>query len=567
MFFILCVPFLFYVQQNAAAQSYRIERNRENLLVDAVLDFDMKSYSEAERKLKVLLDNASTDDAAHYYMGLSKLLRSDFEAAEKELKEAVRLDPGNFWYRYRLAALYSITGRPELTESMYVEMLKDFPKKSDLYYNLVETYMSQGKMAEALETLGQIETVFGKSEPTAMARFDILCRLDRQPEAFESLVAYNKEYSSPQVLSVLADWQMSMYNDSTALAMYDEALDIAPDYAPALLGKAEAYRITRKYTDYFKIMGDFLSREDISASGKSDYLKALTQGTDPNFLKNFRPQIDSMFTACIKAHPGDSTAMTGAGIYYYSTGRGNEAAGYFRRNMENWPASLSAAANYSEVLMYLHEWDSLSVQARKSYADFPSEPAFLELAVLADYNLKKYDNVLETCSRILSISPADSARTLNAYTTIGDIYHLKGENKNAYKAYQKALKINSDHLPVLNNYAYYLSVEGKQLKKAAVMSRKTVEKEPDNPTYLDTYGWILYLQGNLQEAKRNFKHAMLYGGRDNAVILDHYAEVLYALGEYDEAFVYWNQALAKDKSGDVPGLEQKVNERRSAVKK
>ena len=70
-------------------------------------------------------------------------------------------------------------------------------------------------------------------------RFNLLQQAGRQEEAMASLEEYNKEYSSPYVLSTLGDFQMSMYNDSTALAYYDEALDIAPDFSPALLGKAE----------------------------------------------------------------------------------------------------------------------------------------------------------------------------------------------------------------------------------------------------------------------------------------------------------------------------------------
>ena len=79
------------------------------------------------------------------------------------------------------------------------------------------------------------------------------------------------------------------------------------------------------------------------------------------------------------------------------------------------------------------------------------------------------------------------------------------------------------------------------------MSRKTIEKEPDNPTLLDTYGWILHLMGKDAEAKPYFKHAMLYGGKESAVILDHYAEVLDALGEYDLAKMYRLQAKEKKK--------------------
>ena len=161
-------------------------------------------------------------------------------------------------------------------------------------------------------------------------------------------------------------------------------------------------------------------------------------------------------------------------------------------------------------------------------------------------------------------APRDSSKTLRSWSTMGDVYFLLGDKTKAYKAYEKALKINPDYVYVLNNYAYYLSVEGKKLKKAHQMSSKTIVLEPDNATYLDTFGWILFLQGKAAEAKQIFKRAMLYGGKDSAVILDHYAEVLYALKEYDMAFVYWNLARQKN-NGSIPDLDEKINVRKAAV--
>ena len=117
---------------------------------------------------------------------------------------------------------------------------------------------------------------------------------------------------------------------------------------------------------------------------------------------------------------------------------------------------------------------------------------------------------------------------------------------------------------MLNNYAYYLSLDGKNLKKAHQMSSKTVELESDNSTYLDTFGWILYLQGNVVEAKQMFKRAMLYGGKDSAVILDHYAQVLFALKEYDLAFIYWNMAKQKN-NGEIPDLDERISEMKAEV--
>ena len=142
----------------------------------------------------------------------------------------------------------------------------------------------------------------------------------------------------------------------------------------------------------------------------------------------------------------------------------------------------------------------------------------------------------------------DNPKVLPALSTIGDCWHSLGNDKKAFKAYDKVLRINPEYLPVLNNYAYYLSLTGKKLKKAERMSRVTVEKEPDNATFLDTYAWILHLMGRDKDAKPFFKHAMIYGGKDSKVILSHYAEVLEALGEGDLAKYY--KGLADSKEGE-----------------
>ena len=170
------------------------------------------------------------------------------------------------------------------------------------------------------------------------------------------------------------------------------------------------------------------------------------------------------------------------------------------------------------------------------------ELGFLDYANMAHYELKDYDAIIGNCQFLLNNYPRDRKLCLSAWSMMGDAYYAKGDSRQAFKAYEKALRLDHAYAPVLNNYAYYLSVEGKKLKKAYAMSKKTVEAEPDNATYLDTFAWILHLMGKDLEAKPFFKHAMLYGGKESAVILRHYATVLEALGEADTAKVYRNQA-------------------------
>ena len=517
----------------------------ENRVIDAVQRY---CDGDADGVIALLKDTPVRDpenDAAWFYLGQAWMMKQDGRQAEACLKKAAELDPGNYWYQARLAHLYLVTDRPELAVGIYERLLREYPKKSELYFQLANLYVGAGEMDKALATLDEIETVMGKNDGTVMARFNILRQLNRPEEAYAVLKSYAEEYASPQVLTLLGDYEMGMFNDSTALARYDEALSLDKSFPPARLGKAEVYRLMRRYPDWFAQMQDLMADDEIEPQAKSSYLEAVIRNMDPRFLQTYRPQLDSTMALVLAHHPQDSSVVQTAGLYYYAAGDKEKSGELFRTNMENHPDSPEAAASYLQLLSYLGDWEAMSRESLAAWERFPQETDFLEMANFADYNRKDYAAVIDHCEKMLAAVPSDSARTLSAYSTIGDMYHLLGEGKKAYKAYGKALKVNPDYNPVLNNYAYYLSEEGRSLKKAYRMSKKTVETDPDNATYLDTFGWILHLMGRDLEAKPFFKHAMLYGGKDSRTILEHYAVVLEALGESDMARVYRSQAETK----------------------
>lgn len=231
-----------------------------------------------------------------------------------------------------------------------------------------------------------------------------------------------------------------------------------------------------------------------------------------------------------------------------------------------YPDNSNIAFQFLTYLYYSKEWEELDSAATAILQTFPTNTDFIQLAAIAQYQSGKMEKSIETYKKLedISIKNNDTANLLMSYSLMGDIYHETGNTKMSYLNYKKALKINPDYNPVLNNYAYFLALENKELKNAYRMSLKTVESEPDNPTYLDTFAWILYLMNKPFEAKTHLKHAMLYGGKESAAILDHYAEVLYALKEYDLAFIYWDQAKALDQT---LGIDQKIKERKQAMNK
>ena len=378
------------------------------LFLDAAREYADGRYLKAQEKFLVLLDSAPEDAAVNYYLGLCELALGENANAEAHLTRASQIDSTNAWYLNALATLYSNTG--------------DRASLADVCERLV-------KMSPAL-------------------------------------------YNTPYTLTLIADTRFQQKRDSLALAYYNQALELDPDYAPAELGKIELLRMTGSYPDFFTTLGHFIDNEDVRADIKSDYISMMVDNLDSRFWWVWGEQLKTLVDRCLKMYPDDLKSQ--------------------------------------ELKIKL-----LSIESR-------------------------WDEVLAACGRLAESAArqGDKEKQVFAYSYEGDVYYQNGDQKRAFKAYDKALKINPDYAPALNNYAYYLSLKKRSLRKALKMSARAVEQEPDNATYLDTYGWILYLLHKPEEAKPHFKHAMIYGGKESAVILEHYSKVLEALGEKDLSSYY-----------------------------
>ena len=518
-------------------------------LVDAVGYIGDGQIDKAAKLLKEVLVADPSNDAAWYYLGMCDLYGRDVKGAQTAFKKASEIDPANYWYKDRLAMVYSMSGEDDLTIATYEELLKEYPKKNDIYFTLVNLYLKQNQFDKAISAMDQIEASFGKNENVTVTKYDILLRQNKPAEALKVLEDYNKEYSSPYVLTKLGDHSLAEYKDTAALAYYREAADLQGDYIPAILGEAEVWRIRRNYGSYFKSLRRFIEDEQTETNAKTQYLGMLLQRSEPRFIQNYQSSIDSLYDYMVLHHPADSSVLKPAGMYYYATERVGKAKSLIRRNMEKNPGSLDAAATYIQLLGYQSDWDALLPAVDSVLGRFPNEPGFYEMKNVALYNKKDWQGIIDNSRRIIEIAPNDTSVTIPALANIGDMYHEMGMEKEAFECYKKVLKANPDYSPTLNNYAYYLSLKGKSLKKACAMSKKTIDKEPDNSTYLDTYGWILHLLGKDQDAKAAFKRAMIYGGKESATCMEHYAEVLEALGENDLAKVYRTQAERKRAEG------------------
>lgn len=141
---------------------------------------------------------------------------------------------------------------------------------------------------------------------------------------------------------------------------------------------------------------------------------------------------------------------------------------------------------------------------------------------------------------------------------IGDIYHEMGKEQMCFRAYYDALLYDDNNIPVLNNYAYYLSLTGRGLDKALTMAHLAMSLDKSNATYIDTCAWVLYKMGRYEEAKKLMLRALSLDGQRDADLLAHYGDILWALGEKFMAETYWKKAI--DKGYDKATMEKHIKE-------
>jgi tetratricopeptide (TPR) repeat protein len=226
---------------------------------------------------------------------------------------------------------------------------------------------------------------------------------------------------------------------------------------------------------------------------------------------------------------------------------------------ENMNARLSLLQTYLQQM----DWQQVVEICQNGTAYNPDQMVFYYYQGLAYYQMDERDQALDAFQRgVAQINKESDAEIVaDFYYFIGDILHQKDLDQQAFQAYDSCLQWKDDHIPCLNNYAYYLSVKNTDLARAEQMSYKTVKAEPKNATYLDTYAWILFMQQRYEEARLYIDQAVACDTDSvpNDVILEHAGDIYIMLNQPDTAIDFWKRAM--EAGSESPMIPRKIKEK------
>ena len=553
--------------------TYGQRRKFDYFFLEAVRMKEKGDYDAAFELYRHCLDIYPESAATLYEISQFYMALGQEEKGVDALKRAVQSDERNFWYKQTLAAYYQQKRDLPKAVAVYEDMARQFPSRLEPLISLVDLYGQAKSYAEEIKALDRLEELDGKSEQISMEKFRCYLLMGNKDQAFSEIESLSKEYPyDMRYQNILGDVYLDNGKTQEAYDTYQRILKEVPDYAPTILSLAQYYKKIGNDSLYHAQIDTILVNDNVPSDTKMELMRNMIFVSEQTTRDS--TEIVSLFRRILERPQQNADLAMLCAQYLITKKMDKEAVPVLDQILsidpENKPARL-------QLLVYAIRDNNLDEVIRVATPALEYNPDAMEFYYylgLAYYQKENMDKALEVFRKgVRQVDEkSDKGIVSDFYAILGDIYNTKDMKAEAYAAYDSSLVYNPDNIGTLNNYAYYLSVERKDLDKAEEMSYRTVKAEPENATYLDTYAWILFEKKRYTEARIYIEQAMKNGGDTSQVIVEHCGDVYYMLGEKEKALEYWKKADGMDPDpgdGSTPRTEAELRrlKRKIALKK
>ena len=478
-----------------------------------------------------------------YELGKLYMYLGQPEKGEEYLRKATQTQPGNYWYKETLASYYQRRGEEAKAIGVIESMVDQFPSRLEPLMALVDLYNRTKDYQKVIHTLDRLERLDGKSEQISMEKFRMYLAMDNNEKAFSEIESLVQEYPyEMRYLTVLGDVYMENGREEEAYSTYQKVLAQEPEYTPAMLSMASYYEKMGEDSLYRTQLDALLLNQKVETPTKLNIMRQLIMRSERGDRDSTK--IVSLFDSMLAQEQENADVAMLAAQYLLSKRMDDQAKPVLWKVLEIDPENKPARLQLLSFAISKEDLDEVIRICSPAVEYMPEALEFYYYWGLAHYQKDQHDEALEVFKKGVRQVGENSDKNMvsDFYSIMGDLYHTKKMNVEAYAAYDSALVYKPDNIGALNNYAYYLSVEKKDLDKAEEMSYKTVKAEPTNNTYLDTYAWILFEKGKYAEARIYIDQALQNGGDKSSVVVEHCGDIYWMTDEPEKALEYWKQA-------------------------
>ncbi len=603
LFFILLAVTLFSCSESQKV----IKENKENDKFFQKTEHYFKNQTAKEKFINGLIreeqgdytgaildyyDALNYDSSAGIYFALAKnyYRLNRISNAIKNIQIAEKKDSTNIDFKLFSAEIYRYAKLYDRAIDEYKKALALDSLNIKALYGLAQLYEAK-RPTDAMNLYKKLLKVTGPRWDVLFAMADLSTRMGNLPETIDytkKLIKINP--SEPVLKKILVELYIRNKQYDDALKVVNDLIPLYPDDLQLWQYKADIYVLKKDWKNSYKTYLKIIQSNDVPLQSKftiaTSYINQFEQDKDTvllDYAKNLMLEIDAdTLDWRIKATLGDIYQRAGKdslaieylkqaaneaewnsniwiqlGGLLFDTGRYKEAAETLTKVADNFPDNYYIHWILGLAYGQIKEFEKSKKHLLRAANLNPNDANINQSLAFTLTQLKKYDEALQYLEKAKRINPNNA----QVYSMMGMIYDDLEQWGKCNDAYEHALAIDSSNILIMNNYAYSLSKQNKDLDKALKLVNKALEKAPDNGSYLDTKGWILFKLGKIKKAKDYVERA-LKKDKASAEVNEHMGEILLKLGNKKEALKYFEKA--KELDPNLKGLDEKISELKNA---
>jgi tetratricopeptide (TPR) repeat protein len=493
--------------------------------------------------------------AAFYELGLLYSEKKDYSAATGYAQNAWKRDPGNKWYGLLLIQNLMLQGKHIECVPIYRDLQKIEPGTEDFLTGEIEMLIQAGEQKEALSRLNKLPKSGELARWAAVRKKDIYTADNQFDKGVKVLLNWLKDNPKDyEIRGILAEAYAEKKMNTEAAAQYAILKDQNPDSPAVSFSLGQFYFMSgMKEEALTEFMRGFRS-PDVNPAIKIDIVRSFLTAQDQQ--DKLSEQVVKLIGVLYQVDKGDPAVDLLYANFLYSEERLEEAEPIYRSLVKSDPGNFIVWQNLLFILNQKQNFKDILELSDSALSYFPGQGLFHLFKGMASIELKDYTGAIGSLNKGLSVPGQNPELVKQFYLSLAEALYRSGNSAEAYRNFDKMLILEPDNLLVLNNYSYYLSLEGANLDKALEMITRCVGKEPDNATFLDTFAWVLYVRKEYSKALEPMEKAIRLSADPSGEVLEHYGDILFRNGRPEDAKNAWIKARGKKEVSEK--IEEKI---------
>lgn len=532
-----------------------------------------EKFSSAMMLYRHCLEIDPNSAEALYQIGtLNYYLRQD-STGLVNLRQAVRLDSCNVSYLEALASLYLKNNNQADAVPLLEKISHLQPTRTDVLSNLAQYYSNANRLDDAIKVYDRWEVLEGKMPQLSYEKYTLYTQKGDSVNAFRELESLCKEYPSELSYRVRLGYQYQQHgNNEKAQEIYSQVRALEPHNTALEMAMLDYYEQNHQDSLYRQMRDSILYAPETGTPNRMSLMQSIIQRASRDSVGD--KDVVAHFEKVLAVDSTNVDMMTLYAVYleYRQLPKARICA-VMQRLLKVEPDNEMATQWLLQYYADLKEYSKAEEICRRGTNYHPEVLSYHYFLALTLLERDAYDEAATVLQKGLQQRGEETSSNLTSdvFQALGDVYYKLKRMHEAYCAYDSALVYNDDNVLVLNNYAYFLSLERDSLDKAEQMSYRAIKAEPQNRTYLDTYAWILFTEGKYADAQKymnqvvcpdSTESSLLRDEKTTSAILEHAADIAWMNGDQGRACYLWQLAVKRGDDDGTPALKKKASKRK-----